>query len=105
MKTESKSSLLNDTKFRWLVFSVVIVAVFEFLSLAGWHLPPSLAVPFFAALIIGIGYRTIWHGLRALAKLNFRSINLLMVIAVAGAFYLGQYEEAAVVIVLFTLGE
>lgn len=28
-----------------------------------------------------------------------------MVIAVCGAFYLGQYEEAAVVIMLFTLGE
>jgi Cd2+/Zn2+-exporting ATPase len=43
--------------------------------------------------------------LRALVKLNFRSINLLLLIAMAGAFYLGQYEEAAVVIVLFTLGE
>ncbi len=43
--------------------------------------------------------------MRALVKLNFRSINLLLLIAMAGAFYLGQYEEAAVVIVLFTLGE
>ena len=28
-----------------------------------------------------------------------------MTIAVVGAFYLGEYEEAAVVIVLFALGE
>lgn len=98
-------SLWHDAKFRWLIFSVAIVAAFEFLSLAGWHLPQFIAVPLFAALILVIGYRTVWHGLKALAKLNFRSINLLMVIAVAGAFYLGEYEEAAVVIVLFTLGE
>ena len=100
-----KSSLLSDAKFRWLVFSVVVVGVFEFLSLAGWHLPSRIAVPFFAIVILAIGHRTLLGGLRALLKLNFRSINLLLLIATAGAFYLGEYEEAAVVIVLFTLGE
>jgi Cd2+/Zn2+-exporting ATPase len=100
-----KSSLWRDRKFLWLIFSVAIVAVFEILSLLGWHLPPLVAALFFAAIILAIGWKTLWHGLQALAKLNFRSINLLMLIAVAGAFYLGQYEEAAVVIVLFALGE
>ncbi|HKO99324.1 MAG TPA: cation-translocating P-type ATPase [Pyrinomonadaceae bacterium] len=104
-ETQKKTSLLGDTKFRWLVFSVVVVGVFEFLSLAGWHLPPRIAAPFFAIVILVIGHRTLLGGLRALAKLNFRSINLLLLIATAGAFYLGEYEEAAVVIVLFTLGE
>ena len=100
-----KPSLLSDAKFRWLIFSIVVVGVFEFLSLAGWHLPPSVAAPFFGAVIIVIGHRTLLGGLRALAKLNFRSINLLLLIATVGAFYLGEFEEAAVVIVLFTLGE
>ncbi len=89
----------------WLIFSVAIVAVFEVLSLMGWHLPQIIALPFFAAIIFAIGWKIILSGLRALSKLNFRSINLLMLIAVVGAFYLGQYEEAAVVIVLFALGE
>ena len=105
METTQKASLLRDTKFRWLIFSIIVVAIFEFLSLVGWHLPVNVAVPFFAFVIIAIGYRTLWHGLKALLKLNFRSINLLMLIAVVGAFYLRQFEEAAVVIVLFTLGE
>lgn len=100
-----KAGLWADTKFRWLIFSVAVVAVFEFLSLSGWHLPPFVGAPFFAAIILAVGWRTLWHGLKALAKLNFKSINLLMVIAMVGAFYLGQYEEAAVVIVLFALGE
>ena len=102
---QKKASLLNDAKFGWLVFSVVVVGVFEFLSLAGWHLPPAIDAPLFAVIILVIGHRTLLGGLRALIKLNFRSINLLLLIATAGAFYLGEYEEAAVVIVLFTLGE
>ena len=99
--------LWQDSKFLWLIASVALVAVFEFLSLMGegYKLRRDIALPFFAALILAVGWRTLWNGLKALSKLNFRSINLLMTIAVAGAFYLGEYEEAAVVIVLFSLGE
>ncbi len=107
-KTEDeKLGLWQDRKFLWLIASVALVAVFEFLSLMGegYKLRRDIALPFFAALILAVGWRTLWNGLKALAKLNFRSINLLMTIAVAGAFYLGEYEEAAVVIVLFSLGE
>ncbi|NNE98719.1 MAG: cation-translocating P-type ATPase [Pyrinomonadaceae bacterium] len=102
---EKPEGLRYDRKFRWLVFSVAIVGFFEILALAGWHLPPPIAFPFFAAIILAIGWKVIKNGLVALLKLNFKSINLLMLIAVVGAFYLGQYEEAAVVIVLFALGE
>ncbi|MBC7798582.1 MAG: cation-translocating P-type ATPase [Pyrinomonadaceae bacterium] len=95
----------QDKKFLWLLFSVAVVAIFEFLALSGIHLPRFAAIPFFAGIIIAIGWKILLSGFRALFKLNFRSINLLMVIAVFGAFYLGEYEEAAVVIVLFALGE
>ncbi|MCY7347066.1 MAG: cation-translocating P-type ATPase [Pyrinomonadaceae bacterium] len=102
-----KSGLWQDHKFLWLIASVALVAVFEFLSLLGedYMLRRDFALPFFAVLILAVGWRTLWNGLKASAKLNFRSINLLMTIAVVGAFYLGEYEEAAVVIVLFSLGE
>ena len=102
-----KSGLWQDRKFLWLVASVALVAVFEFLSLMGddYKLRRDIALPFFAALILAVGWKTLWNGVKALSKLNFRSINLLMTIAVVGAFYLGEYEEAAVVIVLFALGE
>ncbi|HKQ05628.1 MAG TPA: heavy metal translocating P-type ATPase [Blastocatellia bacterium] len=103
--SSKKNGLWADAKFRLLILSVVTAAGFEFLSLGGRHLPSSVGAPFFASLILAVGWRTILNGLKALSRLNFRSINLLMVIAVIGAFYLGQYEEATVVIVLFTLGE
>ena len=94
--------------------SVALVGVFEFLSLAnidvfaylvGERYSRPVAAVFFAAIILAIGWRTLWSGLQALSKVNFKSINLLMTIAVVGAFYLGEYPEAAVVVVLFTLGE
>lgn len=55
--------------------------------------PPLAGAPFLAAVILAVGWRTILNGLKALAKLNFKSINLLMVIAVAGAFYLVVPEK------------
>jgi len=104
-KPENQVSLWSDKKFLWLISSVALVAVFEISSLLGFRLPRNIGFPFFAIIILAIGWRTLWNGLKALAKLNFKSINLLMTIAVVGAFYLGEYEEAAVVIVLFALGE
>jgi len=107
MEVKQKISLWKDTKFLWLMGSVALVAVFEFLSLMGedYKLRRDIAFPFFAVIILAVGWETLWKGLKALAKINFRSINLLMTIAVIGAFYLGEYEEAAVVITLFALGE
>lgn len=95
----------QDSKFLWLLFAAVLVGLLEFLSLAGIRLPHTIEVPFFLIFILLIGYETLWHGLRALVTLNFKSINALMLIAVVGAWYLGKYEEAAVVIVLYTLAE
>jgi Cd2+/Zn2+-exporting ATPase len=95
----------QDSKFLWLLFATLVVGILEFLSLAGMRLPHAIEVPFFLVFTLAIGYHTLWHGLQALVILNFKSIQMLMLIAVAGAWYLGQYEEAAVVIVLYTLAE
>ena len=103
--TGQSDSLWKDSKFLWLIFSVGLVAIFEISSLMGYRLQPNIGFPFFAIIILVIGWGTLWGGLKALVKLNFKSIYLLMTVAVIGAFYLGEYEEAAVVIVLFALGE
>ncbi|MEW6003176.1 MAG: cation-translocating P-type ATPase [Nitrospirota bacterium] len=44
-------------------------------------------------------------GSRSLLKLDFSNINLLMTIAIFGALYLYQFEEAVIIIVLFALGD
>lgn len=97
--------MIYDAKFYWLLVATLLVGILEFLALGGIRLPLLVEIPFLLGIILGIGHQTLWHGLKALLTLNFRSINALMLIAVIGAFYLGQYEEAAVVIVLYTLAE
>jgi len=95
----------KDKKFLFLLLSVGIVIVLEILSLLGIHLPMPYAPFIFCTFIIVIGHEVILNGLKSLIKLNFSSINLLMTIAVIAALYLGEYPEAAVVIVLYVLGE
>jgi Cd2+/Zn2+-exporting ATPase len=97
--------LIKDKKFKFLLVALFFVLIFEIMSLSDYHLPQWIEIPLFAVVCIGIGYKTLWSGIKNLAKFNFKSINTLMFIAVCGAFYLGQYPEAAIVIVLFTLGE
>ena len=104
-RERSGSGVFRDRKFRTLLLSVILVVGLEILSLAGWKIPTPWAPIFFAAFILAVGWRVLQEGLAALLKLQFSSINLLMLIATIAAFYLGQYTEAAVVIVLYTLGE
>ena len=96
---------INDNKFLILLSAIVIVVALEILSIIGIHLPMPYAPFIFVIFILGIGYSVLWNGVKAMFKLQFSSINLLMTIAVIGAFYLGEYPEAAVVIVLYVLGE
>lgn len=94
-----------DKKLKFLIFCVILVGIFEILSLSDVHINKYFAIPFFAIVSIAIGHDTLKKGIINLFKLNFRSINTLMTIAVIGAFYLGEYPEGTIVIVLFTLGE
>jgi len=95
----------HDRKFILLLSAVVMVIILEILSILGIHFQMPYEPIIFLVFVIGIGYPVIRGGFKALLKLDFSSISLLMLIAVVGAFYLGQYPEAAVVIVLYVLGE
>lgn len=96
---------LKDKKFIFLLIAVIVVVALEILSLMGIHVPMPFAPFIFAAFILGIGHEVLWNGLQSLFRLKFSSINLLMTIAVVGAFYLEEFPEAAVVVVLYVLGE
>jgi len=96
---------INDRKFLFLLFAIAIVIGLEILSIIGIQIPMPYAPFVFLTFIIGIGHSVIWNGIIAAVKLNFSNINLLMLIAVIGAFYLKEFPEAAVLIVLYVLGE
>ncbi len=93
----------EDKKFIILLAIVVVVIALEIMSIIDISIPYA---PFiFGAFILATGYKVLWNGIQSLFKLKFGSINLLMLIAVCAAFYLEKYSEAAVVIVLYVLGE
>lgn len=56
-----------------------------------------------AALIIA-GYDIIWAALKNIVKFNIDE-KVLLIIAVTAAFIIGEYYEAAIVMILFKLGE
>ena len=97
--------LLKDRNFRWLLAALAVVAPLEILSLFDLHLPPWAQFPLVTALAFFFGRGLLLSGVRSLLRLDFSNMNLLMTIAIGGALYLGHWEEAAVIIVLFALGE
>jgi Zn2+/Cd2+-exporting ATPase len=67
---------------------------------------PTLArvIPFALAILIG-GQPVVRHAYQEIAMAHSLGINSLMVIAVVGAALIGEWAEAAIVVVLFSLGE
>ncbi len=99
------TSLLQNTKFRFLLLGLLIVVPFEILSILSIHMPPWIELPLFLTLIIAFGHAVFLSGLQSIVKFNFSNINLLMTVAIIGAMYLGELEEAVIIVVLFSLGE
>ena len=96
---------INDKKFLFLLSAIIIVILLEVLSIIGIHIPMPFAPIVYSTFILGIGYNILWNGVKAIFKVQFSNINLLMLIAVIGAFYLKEFPEAAVLVVLYVLGE
>ncbi len=78
---------------------VALGALFSLLAL-----PPIVSIAFYAAAIVAGGFdvaRSAVAGLRTTRNID---MNLLMSVAVVGAAAIGAWSEAAVVILLFSLG-
>ncbi|MGK9250280.1 cadmium-translocating P-type ATPase [Paenibacillus humicus] len=84
----------------------IITGAATVLFLAGWLLGLSgYKVAEVTLLVLSIvigGYKTARSGLYGLRKLNF-DMNVLMTIAVIGAFAIGAWIEAALVVIFFSL--
>lgn len=103
---EKKDNVKNVKKDIWkLVSALIVVVPFEILSFFSIHLPLWFELPVFLIIIIFFGRDVFKSGFKSLAKLNFSDINLLMTIAIVGAVYLLELEEAAIIVILFALGE
>ena len=102
---EDKAAAAEPSKTRWWPLALsglaaVAAEVVHFSVLAPEWLVAALAL----AAILGCGLGTYKKGWIALKNRNL-NINALMSIAVTGAVLIGQWPEAAMVMVLFTLAE
>ena len=97
--------LLSSKKFIYLALAFLAIVPFEYLSLTGTHFPYAMEVVAFLTVAWLFGREIFTKGIKSLLSLRFSNINLLMTVAVAGAFYLGELEEAAIIVILFSLGE
>ncbi|WP_019535914.1 heavy metal translocating P-type ATPase [Paenibacillus ginsengihumi] len=76
----------------------------------GWLLsfaqliPQPMADALYAAAMIAGGYRIAWTGLHGL-KSRTIGMDFLMTVAAVGAALIGEWEEGAAVVFLFSLGE
>ncbi|HMN21685.1 MAG TPA: cation-translocating P-type ATPase [Ottowia sp.] len=68
---------------------------------AAW-VPAGMALAALAVLLSGLA--TYWKGLRSLRRLRL-NISALMAVAVTGAFLIGQWPEASMVMALYALSE
>lgn len=99
------TEIFKETKFRRLALTLLLIIPLEVLSLFSVHLPAFIEYPLFAGIIFFFGREVIVGGLKSLVHLNFSNINLLMTVATFGAIYLGELEEAVIIIILFAVSE
>lgn len=97
--------LLKQKKFRWVLASLLLVTPLEILSLLSVSIPVWFRLPLLIIAIGFFGHKVFISGIRSLTRFDFSDINLLMTIATFGAIYLHQFEEAAIIVILFALGD
>lgn len=104
------SSILGFVRFILSKRETAMTAGAGLLTLLGLVLavtgaPPWSRTALFAAAIVVGGMPVARHAFQELRLSRSLGINTLMVIAVVGAAFIGEWAEAAIVVVLFSLGE
>jgi Cd2+/Zn2+-exporting ATPase len=91
---------------RWTVLTVAVAGAALMIGFFGekfFGLPPSVALAFYLLSYVAGGYDVAREALPALLRGKF-DIDLLMLAAATGAAVLGEWEEGAFLLFLFSLG-
>jgi Zn2+/Cd2+-exporting ATPase len=97
--------ILKEKKFKWLLAALALALMLLVLSYMDIELPLWAGLPISLAIMVAAGRKIFLSGLKALSRFKFSNIDLLLTVAAAGALYLRQFEEAVIIVVLFTIGE
>lgn len=83
----------------WLIAGAVALFI-----LALFPLPEAVCMALLAASVLLAGYKLFWQGFKGLFRGSLDEMTLLF-IAAAAAFVIGEHREAAVVTILFRVGQ
>lgn len=86
-----------------IIISAALFAIGFFIPFGS--LPAPMELLFFAAVYLVVGYDVLWRAVRGLFSGQLLDENFLMTIASVGAFCLGEYKEAVMVVLLYQVGE
>lgn len=86
--------------FLRVTLSAIFLVSIMFISVDGWTKFFLFLIPYFI-----IGWDVVYKTIKHLCKFDLLDENSLMFIATVGAFALGEYVEAVVVILLYQIGE
>lgn len=86
-----------------IIISAALFAIGFFIPFGS--LPAPMELLFFAAVYLVVGYDVLWKAVRGLFSGQLLDENFLMTIASVGAFCLGEYKEAVMVVLLYQIGE
>ncbi len=95
MEKENKLSLLKII-ISFLLFLLGLLLRFDYVIIN--------KILYFGSYII-VGYEVIWNALKHIIKGNVLDENFLMTVATIGAFAIGEYPEAVLVMLLYEIGE
>ncbi len=102
-RRETVSFWKTNQYVRPTIISFAMV-VLGFLARYGLGLPETVVSGLFLAGVLMGGYLMAKNGISVLIATREFDMNMLMTIAVIGASIIGEFEEAAVVVFLFSLG-
>ncbi len=101
-------ALFRLSEFKLILVGLILAVPLELVSLLAWEFPAWFFWVRFGLYVLVstvVGYKIFVHAWRSVVKLNFGNINFLMTIAVVGAGFLYVFEEAMLIVLLFSLSE
>ena len=103
---ERSKSTLTPTREQLLDTDRVIdlIKIFSSAFLLGCGYIYDINAFFFAAYVLA-GYEVIWEAIKSIFKGEALDENFLMLVSTLGAIYVGQYPEAAGVMLFYSIGE
>ncbi len=105
-RTDIKKSPILTRRSLWLLVRILLASAFLFTAYFADFNVPWLTLVLYAFAYAAVAYDVFWQALKNVFRLkDVFDEKLLMSVATLGAFAIGEYPEAVLVMLLYQLGE